>query len=171
MAFPFQMGPGGSSGIVLPWEVGFLGLVMGPRRGRPGEAVPPMPFARGYPLQWVGPVPPLPPQPAATVAAAAAMTTRASPPAAAAVCRKARCMRPRASDIKDLLPTDADGSRRVAALAKWRLLLTAADQSSSLRRQMDAEDDPGAREDMFAHAVRERTPNTLMKRAGHACCI
>ena len=141
-----------SHGIVLPWERGFAGLVLGTRRGgMPGEAMAPMPLVPLPPLQWIGPVPP-------------PVTRPPAEPVVPAEYQKRADKRPRAAkDGRD--PDDAKSVQRNLAVGKWQVLVQAARRCCS-KDLVDPAADPADLRRSLEDALRERATATLNKRAG-----
>ena len=102
-------------GIVLPWETGFVGLVLGPRRGGlPGERMTPIQLVPLPPLQWVGPVlPPFVPAPIEKPSTSSAAQT-------AGLSKRQRA----AGDGR--VPEEARTIQRKLAVGKWQVIVQAA---------------------------------------------
>jgi hypothetical protein len=141
-----------SHGIVLPWERGFAGLVLGLRRGgMPGEAMAPMPLVPLPPLQWVGPVPPPVKRPP-------------TEPAATTTYQRRTDKRPRAArDGRD--PDETKSVQRNLAVGKWQVLVQSAGHCCS-KDLVDPAADPVDLRRSLEDVLRERATATLNKRAG-----
>ena len=139
-------------GIVLPWEVGPVALVLGPRRGAwPGEVASPMPLVPLPPLQWVGPVPPPVTAPPAVIERE---TTKA----------EARGKRPLAAG-EGRAPEEAASIQRNLATGKWKVVVQAAAHCCN-RCLVDPALEADERQRSLEDVLRERAPATLNKRAG-----
>ena len=156
---------GGVHGIQLPWEMGFAGLVLGPRRGaQPSEVVWPMDPIRIPRLEWVGPVPPpvvhvFPPAPPAAVAPA---TPRGPPGGVHATRRRP----PPTAALSGMPREEVDMLQRQAALRKWRIIVVAAGERCAVGRQMMEAADGDERASILEDVFRPKETATLQKRAG-----
>ena len=145
------MTSGATHGIVLPWETGWTGLVLGLRRGaHESEAVAPMPPIPLPPLHWTGPVPEgLRPRP---------------PPAPVRTTASAQVRRPTAATAGER-PSALEDVKRNLAVGKWQTMVAASEHCCT-RALVDPNVSETDRLRSLQDALREKATNTLNKRAG-----